>query len=320
VALRICSFQGLQNLPLVAAQRRGELAALGLDVTLEMTNSSARQLAALAAGVYDLIHTAPDNVINYNSSPAAFGLDPANAPRAVMLMGGSNGPLTMYTRPDVPNVAALRNQQVGVDNPSSGFALVQRDLLALLGLDLNRDYAFVVAGGTGTRLRGLLTGAYAATILYPPFDAEAEAAGCHPLASSVTAYSAYASQALAGLQAWAAERPELLTRYITALLRALRWIYNPATRAEVETLIASEAAALGVAPSAAAQALVAFTAPIHRLRPGGAAHPQRSSPGHCPPRPIWRARCAAWRASRLLRSDRLPPRADHAVRTAHRTT
>lgn len=260
--LRICSFQGMQNLPLIVALRRGELAALGLDVTLALTNSSAQQLAALAEGDYDLIHTAPDNVVNYDTNPAAFGHDPVSAPpRAVMLMGGSNGPLTVYARSDIAAAAALQGQPVGVDNPTSGFALVLRDLLARAGLELGRDYQFVTAGGTGARLGGLLEGKFAATILYPPFDAEAEAAGCHPLASSTTTYPAYASQALAAPEPWVAQHPELLTRYITALLRALRWIYDPANRAAAEALIATEPA-LGVAPAAAAHALAAFVNPL----------------------------------------------------------
>ncbi len=89
MALRVCSFQGMQNLPVIAARRQGYLDEAGLDVTLSFTNSSAQQLATLAAGGYDLIHTAPDNVINYDTNPEAFGLAPASAPRVLLLMGGS---------------------------------------------------------------------------------------------------------------------------------------------------------------------------------------------------------------------------------------
>jgi ABC-type nitrate/sulfonate/bicarbonate transport system substrate-binding protein len=248
----------MQNLPLVVALRRGELAALGLDATLSLTQSSAEQLATLAAGGYDLIHTAPDNVINFDTNPAAFGADPASGARAVMLLGGSNGPLTVYARQGIASAAELRGQAIGVDNPTSGFALALRDLLAGAGLELKRDYQFVTAGGTGARLRGLLDGAFAATILYPPFDTEAAAEGCLPLASSTITYPAYASQTLAALAPWIAEHPELITRYITALLHALRWIYDPANRFPVEAIIAAESA-LGVPAPHAASALAAFT-------------------------------------------------------------
>lgn len=258
--LRVCSFQGLQNLAAVAARRRGLFDAAGLDVALSFTNSSAQQLAALAAGEYDLIHTAPDNVVNFDTNSVAFGLDPASAPRVVMLMGGGNGPLGVYARPGVTEAAELRGQDIGVDNPTSGFALVLRDLLARAGLELERDYHFTTAGGTGKRAQGLLAGAFAATILYPPFDLLVAEAGCRSLASSTTAYPAYASQTLAATEPWVAAQSNLVTRYIGALLGALRWIYDPASRPAVEELLAEEAA-LGLAGVAPARAYAAFTHP-----------------------------------------------------------
>ena len=96
-ALRVCRSR-VQNLPLFAARRLGYFDEARLEVTLSFTNSSAQQLSALATGEYDLIHTAPDNVVNFDTNPAGFGLDPATAPRVVMLMGGSNGPLGVYAR------------------------------------------------------------------------------------------------------------------------------------------------------------------------------------------------------------------------------
>ncbi len=260
VALRVCTFQGLQNLPLFAARRLGYFDEASLDVTLSFTNSSAQQLSALATGEYDLIHTAPDNVVNFDTNPAGFGLDPASAPRIVMLMGGSNGPLGVYARHGVSDAAALRGQDIGVDNPASGFALVLRDLLARAGLELGRDYRFTTAGGTSKRAQGLLAGEFAATILYTPFDMLVETAGCHLLASSRTAYPAYASQALSATEPWIAAHGDLVTRYTGAWLRALRWIYDPAARGAVEALLAEEAG-LGLAGVAPARAYAAFTHP-----------------------------------------------------------
>ena len=156
--LRVCSFQGMQNLPLVVARRLGYFDEANLDITLSFTNSSAEQLATLTAGGYDLIHIAPDNVVNFDTNPAGFGLDPARAPRITMLMGGSNGPLCVYARQGVTETAALRGQDISVDNPTSGFALVLRDLLARASLELARDYRFTTAGGTGKRAQGLLAG------------------------------------------------------------------------------------------------------------------------------------------------------------------
>lgn len=257
--LRVRSFRGLQNLPIVAAQRLGLFARAGLEVALSFTNSSAEQLSMLARGEVDLIHTAPDNVIHFDTQPAAFGVDPT-APRLALLLGGSNGPLSVYAGRGVDELATLRGRAVGVDNPGSGFALVLRNLLERAGLALERDYHFTVAGGTGARAAALAEGALAATLVYPPFDLLLASKGCHRLSDSTSVYPAYASQALAGERGWVTAHGQQVTAYIAALLAALDWLYTPANRAAVENLLATEAE-LGAAEVASSLTYAAFTDP-----------------------------------------------------------
>lgn len=261
--LRVRSFRGLQNLPIIAAQRLGHFARAGLTVALSFTNSSAEQLGMLARGEDDLIHTAPDNVIHFDTQPAAFGADPTTAPRLALLLGGSNGPLSLYAAPNIGasgDLGALRGQAIGVDNPDSGFALVLRDLLARGGLLLGRDYQFTVAGGTGARAEALARGDLAATLVYPPFDLLLANAGCHRLSDSTSVYPAYASQALAGERGWVEANGERVAAYIAALLSALDWIYTPTERDAVEALLATEPA-LGASDVAPVLAYAAFTEP-----------------------------------------------------------
>lgn len=258
--LRVCSFKGLQNLPVYVAARRSFFAALRLDVTINYTSGSAQQVAGLVRREYELIQTAPDNVIHADIDPATFGLDPANAPRIVMLCGGSVGPLSMYAQPHITTLASLRDSVIGVDNPGSGFAIVLRDLLARGGLILGRDYTLAVAGGTSARLDVLKARAVAATILYPPYDTLADAAGYRRLATSTEVYPAYASLATAGMRSWAEEHSSEVTRYIAAVLAALRWIYDPTNAEHVLTILRDEPA-LRLDAVTAARAYSAFVAP-----------------------------------------------------------
>lgn len=257
--LRINSFKGLQNLPLYVAMQEGYFASCGLDVELTFTTGSAVQLAGLARGDYHLIQTAPDNVINIDTQPLAFGLDPASAPHVVMVLGGSIGPLSVYARPGVADVHSLRGATLGVDNPTSGFAIVLRDLLDRQGLVLERDYTFVVAGGTHIRCDALLAGSIAATILYSPFDLRAAEHGCTLLASSTAAYASYASSSTAGVQSWIDANGETITRYIEAILHALRWLFDPAHAQATQDLMHTEPS-LGVAPDLVPRAYAAFVA------------------------------------------------------------
>ncbi len=256
--LRTCTFKGLQNLPLYAAMRLGAFAARALDVEVRYTTGSAAQLADLARGEYDLIQTAPDNVIAAHDNPAAFGLDSAN--RLAMVLGGSVGPLSIFARPSIVTLAALRGGNIGVDNPASGFALVVRDLLAPANLAIGRDYRFTGSGGTSARLDALLRGEVDATLLYAPYDTLAEAAGCARVATTAGRYPAYASLATAGLRSWVETHGDVLVRYIAAMLEALRWIHVPANAGAVRTILRDEPAlALDEATAAAAQR--AFVAP-----------------------------------------------------------
>jgi ABC-type nitrate/sulfonate/bicarbonate transport system substrate-binding protein len=238
--LRVCAFQGLQNLPIYVARREGYFATQGLSVDLRHTTGSAPQLAGLARGDYDLVQTAPNNVINFDTDPAAFGLDPAVAPRVTMVLGGSIGELGLYARPGITRFEDLRGATLGVDNPTSGFALVLRDLLQRRGLTPDRDYRFAVAGGTHARCQALLDGTIAATILYVPFDLRAAAGGCALLDISSAHYAAYASGATAGAQAWLQARGDIVTRYIYAILRALRWLRDPTHAQAAQALMRAE--------------------------------------------------------------------------------
>jgi ABC-type nitrate/sulfonate/bicarbonate transport system substrate-binding protein len=257
--LHVNSFKGLQNLPLFVAMQKGYFAAHGLAIDLTFTSGSAAQLAGLARGDYDLIQTAPDNVINYTTQPAAFGMDPATAPAIAMALGGSVGPLSVYARPGVAGTHDLIGTTLGVDNPTSGFALVLRDLLQRQGLTLDRDYSFAVAGATHARCDALLAGTIAATVLYAPFDLRAAEHGCVRLASSSTTYSAYASGSTAGVRQWMDAHPEMVTHYIAAILQALRWLYDPTHAEAAQALMCSESA-IGIAPDLVARVYDSFVA------------------------------------------------------------
>lgn len=259
--IRICAFKGLQNLAIYAAQEQGIFAAHDLDVEIEYTSGSKPQLAGLARGEYDLIQTAPDNVVNFDHNPAAFNIDASTAPHVVMVLGGSVGPLSIYAQPSIHSIADLRGAVLGVDNPISGFALVMRDMLARCGLELERDYTFTVAGGTSTRLDTLIHGTVAATILYAPFDVMAQERGFSRLAVSTDLYPAYASLAVAATQAWVETHSDVLIRYITAIRQALYWLYETRNAGQEEALMV-KTASLGLDPALAKRAYAAFVDPI----------------------------------------------------------
>lgn len=255
--LTLCTFKGIQNLPLYVAIQRDLFAQHGLRIDIAYTTGSIPQIAGLVRGEYQLVQTAPDNVINVDNNPGAFGLDAKTAPHVAMLLGGSVGPLSIFAQSEITIIEHLRGAVLGVDNPTSGFAIVLRDMLARNGLVLERDYTFTVAGGTSDRLGALKRGALAATILYAPFDVLATRAGFNQLATSTDYYRAYASLATVGIQTWLEQHSEEVTNYITAYRNALHWIYDQANALEVHAIIQNEPS-LGLNASLVHQVYTAF--------------------------------------------------------------
>ena len=233
--LRVCTFKGLQNLALYVAIRQGFFALHGLEVEIIYTTGSVAQLSGLARGEYHLIQTNPDNVVNVDSNPGTFRLDPASAPHAVILFDGSSGPLSLYAQTGITTFEDLRGAAHGVDNIASGLALVLRDILMRNGMALNRDYTFVIAGGTSARLDALMSGAIAATILYSPYDKIAAERGFNRLAISTDYYAAY--------------------------LQALHWIFEPENALMVQRILESEPA-LGLDATLARHAYETFIDPV----------------------------------------------------------
>jgi ABC-type nitrate/sulfonate/bicarbonate transport system substrate-binding protein len=254
--LRLSTFRGMQNLPVYVAEREGLFVRRGLAVDVTYTVGSAAQISALAGGDCDLAQTAPDNVINADDDPAGFGLDRARTPRLVMLMGGSVGALGLFARRGTAAISALRGTILGVDNPRSGFALVLRDMMAGHNLLLDRDYRLISVGGTSERLQALRGDAVAATILYTPFDALAEAESSPRLAGSEQQYAAYASLATAATAPWVADHKPEASYYIAAIREALGLIHAPDYRTRAQSIIREQ---LHLDDITAQRAYAAFT-------------------------------------------------------------
>src|SRR5215472_14731300 len=106
--LKICTFKCVQNLTVYVAMQQDFFAQQGLHIEIAYTTGSIPQLAGLVREEYQLIQTAPDNVINVDNNPGAFGLDPTTHPRVVMLLGGSVGPLSIFAQKDITTFDRFR--------------------------------------------------------------------------------------------------------------------------------------------------------------------------------------------------------------------
>jgi len=219
--LTIMVFQGVQNLPLFAAQTRGFFGKRGLEVEIKIAPTSDEMRNGLAEGRYQIVHGAIDNAVAM--------AEVAKADIAVVI-GGDNGWNQLIVQPEIKAAADLRGKTVIVDAPNTAYALQLYDMLAQAGLKKG-DYEVKVVGATFRRLdaiRGDKT--IAASMLNPPFSVLAQKAGLKNLGSAVKSVGPYQATGGFVMRAWAKQNEATLVKYLAAYVEGVRWALDPANK------------------------------------------------------------------------------------------
>ena len=107
-------FQGMQNLPQLAAQKQGFFAKRGLNVDIRIAPDSDELREGLAHGRYQIVHAGVDNAV---AMAEVAKIDIA------IVMGGDNGFNRLIVQPDVKSYADLRGRTVIVDAPDTAEAV-----------------------------------------------------------------------------------------------------------------------------------------------------------------------------------------------------
>ncbi|HUY43457.1 MAG TPA: hypothetical protein VMU98_06810 [Acidimicrobiales bacterium] len=202
--------------PLVlrVAQRLGRLSDAGLEVEEVAVVSSPAQFASLEARAFDVVFTSPDNVLAYRFLPD----NPLEHLLKVEVLAGVDQGLglSLWTAPNVSEVANVAGSVVGVDVPQSGFAFVAFALLAREGLAPGQ-YAVESLGSTPRRAQMLIEGRCAATILNAGNELRAGAQGCH-FVSGVTDLGPYLGTVLAALEDVSKSDAQARQRFVEVIL------------------------------------------------------------------------------------------------------
>jgi ABC-type nitrate/sulfonate/bicarbonate transport system substrate-binding protein len=236
--VRVIFFGVASNLPVWCGIAKGFFAKQNLNVTTEITPSSVYMFQHLSAGDFDIAITAMDNVVAYDEGQGATDLK--NPADFVAFMGGDNGMLTLWSRPDIRGYADLKGTTLAVDAVQTGFTFVLRRMLEIVGLN-EGDYQLAAAGGTPKRFEALTTTAqYSAALLTAPFDLEADAKGCHKLGTALDIIGHYQAYTGVARRSWIAQNGDVLVRYIRGYLAALRWLYDGRNRTETIAILTKQ--------------------------------------------------------------------------------
>lgn len=221
--LTIMVFQGMQNLPLFAAQSKGFFAKRDLKVDIKIAPNSDELRNGLADGRYQIVHSAADNAVAM--------VEMAKVDTAIVI-GGDNGLNRLFEQPDVKSIADLRGRTVLVDAPNTAYAFQLYEMLRLNGLNKG-DYQVKSVGATFKRLDALQQDkSNAASMLNPPFSIRAAKAGLKDMGEAVKVIGPYQASAGFVLRNWARSNADTLVKYLAAYLEGVRWAMDPKNKAE----------------------------------------------------------------------------------------
>jgi ABC-type nitrate/sulfonate/bicarbonate transport system substrate-binding protein len=246
--LTIMVFQGVQNLPLFAAQTKGFFGKRGLEVDIKIAPTSDEMRNGLAEGRYQIVHGAIDNAVAM--------ADVAKKDIAV-INGGDNGFNELFVQPEITSYADLRGKTVIVDAVNTAYAFQLYEMLAQNGLKKG-DYTVKVVGATFRRLDAMADKGNSASMLNMPFSIRAKRAGLKSLGSAVKAIGPYQATGGFVMRDWARQNEAILVDYLKAYVEGVRWSLDPANKEQAIRFLMQR---LQLAEDVATQAYEAATDP-----------------------------------------------------------
>ena len=227
--LRVNSFPISTALPLFAGVSQGIFQRHGLKVELQLTPNSQKQREGLAAGAFEIAHSAADN---------AVAMVEIGKHDVIIVTGGDSSMNELFAQPDLRAIDDLRGRIVAVDAPNTAYALQAKKILLLHGLKEGADYTIKSVGSTLSRYSAMRDDRQvAATMLNPPFSVDARAAGFKSLGRAVDLLGPYQAISAFVLRSWAKANAEALERYIAAYVEATRWSLDPANKSAAAKLL-----------------------------------------------------------------------------------
>lgn len=214
-------------MPIHVAHDRGYFARCGLDVELVETRSSNELMDGLVHGEYQVVHTAPDNVVAWHDRSDAD---------VVAWIGLASGPVALMADPDIASVAALRGRRIAVDAPQSGFVSILLRMLREADVRAS-DVELVPIGATERRFGVLRERTVSATLLTLPWLLTAHDEGFVLLAEQSKVMPRLQGSCGASLRSWLATHSDEADAYLRAVIATLTWMCLPASLAEVRELV-----------------------------------------------------------------------------------
>jgi NitT/TauT family transport system substrate-binding protein len=205
---------GLPFLQLYVADEQGFYEDCGLTVEFLSVEGSAAATAALQSGSADATVSLPEGAI----TAAAAG-----APLKIIGTTVDQNLYSMYGKEGVESLDDLAGQSIAILTEGNGTEIQARKLLDLEGAGADES-TYVATGGLPNRLAAIQQGQVAGTLLFPPFDLNAEEAGLPKLYDLRDLGEDYPNEVIAVSETSIEENGEALQCFMDALAQGSSFI------------------------------------------------------------------------------------------------
>jgi ABC-type nitrate/sulfonate/bicarbonate transport system substrate-binding protein len=216
------------NLPHYIAEEKKFYEAEGLSVDAIIVGSANGVLQQLAGGSLNIGQAATDQTLR----AIARG-----APIRIIAGAASNAPFRMVAAKGIKRWGELKGKAISVGGLTDVTLYFLRVMARRNGLG-DKDYDLLYGGGSPNRLAQLLAGAVAAAMLTNPHDFVALEQGFVDLGSVPDYLPHWAQNTIEVDTRWAAQHRAEVLAFLRVHIRATRYFYDPANRAEVIAILA----------------------------------------------------------------------------------
>jgi ABC-type nitrate/sulfonate/bicarbonate transport system substrate-binding protein len=139
----------------------------------------------------------------------------------------------------VKTLADLKGKKIGVASAIDIYTYVVKQILRKAKVDPDKDVEFIAGGSQNQRLSAIIGGAIQGGLFSPPSDARLKDLGFNTLAFTPDYYPNLTLSVTTVRRDWAQQHGDVLRKVISAQADAIKWLYNPANKAQALQILVS---------------------------------------------------------------------------------
>lgn len=199
------------NLPVWIAKEAGIFQANGLDVDLQLINST-NGIPPLLSGETQFADIGGSEAL----SAAAAGGD-------VVVLANLTpvAPYVFYAAPSITDVGGLKGKKVGTPSPGGSADIATQLALHQLKLDPSKDVTVVHVGSVANVTTAMLNGAVQASVLHPPDSSQLVSKGFHPLLDLAKQKIPFASVTVVTKRSYVAANKSVVQRFVDSVVEGI---------------------------------------------------------------------------------------------------